>query len=350
MATTLFTQNIIACIWDFDKTLIPEYMQSPLFRRYGINEAGFWNETNNLMEQYRRRGYFISGEIAYLNHLLTYVLAGAMPKLSNKVLRECGADIKFYPGLPDFFSRAKTFVTEREIYRKHEIQLEHYIVSTGLAEMVRGSAIAKYVDGIWGCEFIENPLQPGFLKQEELEISAEAEIAQIGMVIDNTTKTKALFEINKGTNKNAAIDVNANITPEDRRIPFQNMIYIADGPSDIPSFSVVKKGGGKAYGVYNPARSDEFAQNDRLRQVGRIDHYGPADYTETSSTAHWLKLHIQAMCDRIVADREIAVASRVSRPPRHLNSTPEEEAAARSAPAAKQSSLWSETTPPVERG
>lgn len=348
MATTLFTQNIIACIWDFDKTLIPEYMQTPLFRRYGVNEAAFWNETNNMMEQYRKRGYQLSSEIAYLNHLLTYVLAGAMPKLSNKVLRECGGDIKFYPGLPHFFDRAKGFVAEREIYRKHEIQLEHYIVSTGLAEMVRGSAIAKYVDAIWGCEFIENPLQPGFINQKELELSADSGIAQIGMVIDNTTKTRALFEINKGTNKNSAIDVNANIAPEDRRIPFQNMIYIADGPSDIPSFSVVKKGGGKAFGVYNPARSDEFAQNDRLRQVGRIDHYGPADYTETSSTSHWLKLHIQSICDRIVTDREAAVASRVSRPPRHLNASPEEEAAQRASKLPKQSSLWSDTTPPVE--
>ncbi len=339
MATTLFTQNIIACIWDFDKTLIPEYMQSPLFRRYGVNESSFWDETNNLVEHYRQRGYKLSGEIAYLNHLLTYVLAGSMPKLNNKILRECGGEIKFYPGLPEFFNRAKAFVTEKEIYRKHEIQLEHYIVSTGLAEMIQGSAIASYVDGIWGCEFIENPLQPGFLKQKELGISAEAEIAQISMVIDNTTKTRALFEINKGTNKNPAIDVNANITPEDRRIPFQNMIYIADGPSDIPSFSVVKKGGGKAYAVHNPARTDEFAQNDRLRQVGRIDHYGPADYTETSSTSHWLKLHIHSMCDRIVTDREAAVASRVSKPPRHLNSTADEESAKRSAKGPKQASF-----------
>jgi hypothetical protein len=162
-------------------------------------------------------------------------------------------------------------------------------------------------------------------------------IAQIGMVIDNTTKTRALFEINKGTNKNAAIDVNGNIAPEDRRIPFQNMIYIADGPSDIPSFSVVKKGGGKAYGVYNPARSDEFAQNDRLRQAGRIDHYGPADYAIGSSTSQWLKLHIQAMCDRIVSDRESAVATRVARPPRHLNASPEEEAARKAKqPSAQQ--------------
>ncbi len=331
MATTLFTQNIIACIWDFDKTLIPEYMQSPLFRRYGIDENTFWHETNNLVSHYRKRGYHLSPEIAYLNHLLTYVLAGKMPKLSNKILRECGAEIKFYPGLPDFFRVAQGYVTEKEAYRKHDIRLEHYIVSTGLAEMVRGSAIAPFVENIWGCEFIENPLQPGFLNQQDFGLEAEALIAQIGLVIDNTTKTRALFEINKGTNKNPAIDVNASVAPEDRRVPFQNMIYIADGPSDVPSFSVTKKGGGKAYGVYNPARSDEFAQNDRLRASGRIDHYGPADYRAESSTAQWLRLQIHSICDRIVADRESAVASRAAKPPRHLNMTPEEEAALRTA-------------------
>ena len=136
------------------------------------------------------------------------------------------------------------------------------------------------------------------------------------MMIDNTTKTRAIFEINKGTNKNPALDVNAKIEPEDRRIPFQNMIYIADGPSDIPSFSVVKDRGGKAYGVYNPDRPDEFAQNDRLRHSDRIDHYG-----------------------RIVADREAAVAQRVARPPRHLNLTPEEEEARRQARLPRQATF-----------
>lgn len=322
MATTLFTQNTIACIWDFDKTLIPDYMQSPLFRRYGIDEAVFWKETNSLAEHYKRRGYHISSEIAYLNHILTHVLSGQMPKLNNRILRECGAEIVFYPGLPEFFERCRGYVHEKPEYRKHEIQLEHYIVSTGLAEMIRGSAVAAKVDGIWGCEFVENPLQPGFLDQKEFELTAEAGIAQIGMVIDNTTKTRALFEINKGTNRNPAIDVNANIKPEDRRIPLMNMIYIADGPSDIPSFSVVKGGGGKAYAVYNPESTSEFEQNDRLRQVGRIDHYGPADYRESSSTAKWLRLQIHKICDRIVADREAALAQRVSRPPRHLNDGP----------------------------
>jgi len=339
MATTLFTQNTIACIWDFDKTLIPEYMQSPLFRRYGIDETNFWEETNKLAEHYRRRGYHLSPEISYLNHLLTYVLAGPMAGLNNKILRDCGKEIPFYPGLPEFFDRAKKFAREKPEYEKHDIALEHYIVSTGIAPMIRGSAIAPYVDGVWACEFIENPLQPGFLKQKELPIEDTAAIAQIGMVIDNTTKTRAIFEINKGTNKNPAIDVNSKMAAEDRRIPFQNMIYIADGPSDVPSFSVVKSGGGKAYAVYNPEKPEEFAQNDRLLQSGRIHGYGPADYTEKSSTSQWLRMHIPQICDRIVADREAAVALKASKPPRHLNATAEELAARRTAKVPKQQSF-----------
>ncbi len=339
MATTLFTQNTIACIWDFDKTLIPEYMQSPLFRRYGLDEATFWEETNKLAEHYRKRGYHLSPEIAYLNHLLTYVLAGPLGGLNNKILFECGADITFYPGLPDFFERTKSFASEKAEYVKHEISVEHYIVSTGIAPMVRGSAIAKHVDGIWACEFVENPLQPGFLKQKELSIEATSEIAQIGMVIDNTTKTKAIFEINKGTNRNAAIDVNSKMAPEDRRIPIQNMIYIADGPSDVPSFSVVKNGGGRAYAVYNPDKAAEFEQNDRLLQSGRIHGYGPADYRPGSSTSQWLRMHLHQICDRIVTDREAAVALKASRPPRHLNATPEEEAARRAPKSPRQASF-----------
>jgi hypothetical protein len=327
MATTLFTQNTIACIWDFDKTLIPDYMQSPLFRRYGVDEATFWAETNALVENYRGRGYTLSGEISYLNHLLTYVLAGRMSGLNNVVLGECGAGLRFYPGIPEFFGASRTWVADRPEHRKHDIRLEHYIVSTGLAKMILGSPVAPHVDGVWGCEFIENPLQPGFLEQKELDLSAAAEIAQIGMVIDNTTKTRALFEINKGTNKNPAIDVNSRVSGEDRRIPFQNMIYIADGPSDVPSFSVVKSNGGIAYGVYNPARPEEYAQNDRLRKAGRIDHYGPADYTPASSTTQWLRLQIQGICERIVRDREASVSLKTARPPRHLTPAPGEEAA-----------------------
>ena len=319
MASTLFTQNIIACVWDFDKTLIPAYMQAPLFPRYGIDEATFWAETNALAENYRKRGYSIAPEISYLNHLLTYVLAGKMPGLGNQVLRECGKEIEFYPGLPKFFESSRAWARAKPEYAKHEIQLEHYVVSTGLAEMIRGSALAPYIDATWACEFIENPLQPGFLKQNEFPLDAANEIAQIGVMIDNTTKTRAIFEINKGSNKNEAIDVNAAIHPDDRRVPIRNMIYIADGPSDVPVFSVINKGGGKTYAVYNPEQLNEFRQNDRLLQINRINAYGPADYRSSSSTAMWIRMHVLDICDRIMREKEHALSQRVSTPPVHLH-------------------------------
>lgn len=324
MPQGLFTQNRIALIWDFDKTLIPGYMQQPIFERYNIDEARFWEETNAMADRYKERGYRVSGESVYLNHILTHVRNGEMKGLNNSILRELGAEIEFYDGLPAFFSELREEARSKPEYRKHEIELEHYIVSTGLAEMIRGSKIAPHVDGIWGCEFIENPLLPGFNSQDELAVETEQEISQIGMMVDNTTKTRALFEINKGSNKDDAIDVNAKMAHEDRRIPFQNMIYIADGPSDVPSFSVVRKFGGKAYAVYKPSNDAEFAQNDVLLQTNRIHAYGPARYLGDSNTSMWLRLHVQRICDRIVSDREANFANRIAEPPRHLKDSLEE--------------------------
>jgi len=318
MPPVLFTQNKVALIWDFDKTLIPGYMQQPIFERFGIDEDTFWLEVNGLAQRYRGRGYTVSEEILYLNHLLTHVRSGKLRGLDNAALRTLGADIAFYDGLPGFFDELRQAARSKPEYLKHGIQLEHYVVSTGLAEMIRGSRIAPHIDGVWGCEFIESPLPPGYLGQPELTMNLEREISQIGCMIDNTTKTRALFEINKGANKNPAIDVNAKLEPEDRRIPFQNMIYIADGPSDVPCFSVARKYGGKAYAVYKPGSAEEFAQNDRLLQTGRIHAYGPARYAGDSETGMWLKLHIGKICDRIVADREANLDQRVSKPPRHL--------------------------------
>lgn len=318
MSHSYSTQNKIALVWDFDKTLIPGYMQQPIFEKFEIDEALFWKEVNAMAERYKQRGYTVSGESVYLNHVLTYARAGKMPGLNNKMLRTLGKEIVFYQGLPNFFEELRELTRSRPEYLRHDIQLEHYIVTTGLAEMVRGSAIAPYVDGIWGSEFIENALQPGFLDQEDFEIESEDIVSQIGTMIDNTTKTRALFEINKGANKNDAIDVNAKMAGEDRRIPFQNMIYIADGPSDVPSFSVIRKFGGKAYAVYKPGNDAEFEQNDLLLQTDRIHAYGPARYSADSNTSMWLRMHVHKIAQRIATDREAYLAQRVAKPPRHL--------------------------------
>ena len=315
----LHRQNIVACIWDFDKTLIPGYMQAPLFEAYGIDQRRFWKEVNQLPEIYRKRGNHVSGETVYLNHLLSYVKNGPLKGLSNARLRELGQQLTFHQGLPEFFKRLKQLVREREEYRRHDLQLEHYIISTGLAEMIRGSAIAPYVDGIFGCEFIELPVAPGFSLQDELGLEIDSEISQIGVMVDNTIKTRFIFEINKGSNRNREIDVNARMNHGDRRVPVPNMIYVADGPSDVPVFAVVKRDGGMTFAVYDPDNPEEFAQNDELLSHGRIHSYGPTDFREFSSTAMWLRMHVQRICDRIVREREEALSLRVGRAPRHLH-------------------------------
>lgn len=318
-ASHLHRRHLIACVWDFDKTLIGGYMQEPLFERYGIDGKQFWGEVNALPKIYAERGVRVSPDTVYLNHLLSYIKNGPLKGLRNAELRELGAQLTFYPGLPGFFRELREVTLEQAAYRKHDIRLEHYVISTGLAEMIRGSAIAPEVDGVFGCEFIEAPLPPGYMRQDELQIPMEFEISQIGVMVDNTIKTRYIFEINKGSNKNPDIDVNAKMLPEDRRVPIQNMIYVADGPSDVPVFSVVRRSGGKTYAVYDPEREGEFLQNDQLQQDGRVDSYGPADYTSSSQTARWLKMQVRRMCERLVQEGEAALASRVKQPPRHLH-------------------------------
>ena len=158
----LHRRHIVSVIWDFDKTLIPGYMQAPLFRRYGIDERRFWNEVSALPAIYAERGTRVPHDTIYLNHLLTYVQHGPLKGLRNADLRELGKDLTFYPGLPSFFDALKAIPKSLLEYRKHDIHLEHYIVSTGLTEIVRGSAVAGHVDGIFANEFVESPLMPGY--------------------------------------------------------------------------------------------------------------------------------------------------------------------------------------------
>ncbi len=317
--STLNRQNIVACIWDFDKTLIPGYMQWPIFEYFGVDEKRFWKEVNTLPERYAKYGQKVSPDIMYLNHILTYVRHGKFAGLNNALLRQLGSKLKLYQGLPEFFQTLKKITTDNPVYARYEIKLEHYIISTGIAQMIRGSAIAPHVEQIYGCEFIEHPLPPNYFAQQEFDIPGPAEIAQIGFLVDNTIKTRFVFEINKGTNKIDSIDVNSRIAPEDRRVPIRNMIYIADGPSDVPVFSVVRKHGGKAYAVYEPKNEKEFAQNDALRSSERVDHFGRADYREKSDTYMWLTTHVRQICDRIVDECERALNYRVGRPPQHIH-------------------------------
>lgn len=306
MPPAIYTQNVIALIWDFDKTLTHGYMQEPLFDAFGVEGRTFWDEVNGLAEYYGRAGTAVSADTVYLNHLLTYVEAGIFHGLTNKRLAELGEQIKLAPGLPDFFDRMRRIVGDDATYSKHEVKLEHYIVSTGLRAMIDGSAVRKFVDGVWACDLLPEPAPPGY--KDQLEAGGGEVLTSIGYTIDNTSKTRAIFEINKGVNvqQDRAVTVNTLIPEDQRRVPIRNMVYIADGPSDVPSFSVVNRMGGKTLGVYAPGEAN-YENAASLEEQGRVNSIAEADYSEGSPAELWLSRAIKKIADEIVANRERAL-------------------------------------------
>ena len=321
MTRTLFPQSTIALIWDFDRTLIPGYMQLPLFRRFDIDPIKFWREVDALPDYYRSQGADLIGpDTLYLHHILTYVEAGRFEGLNNKMLRDLGAEIEFYAGLPHFFDQISKRLESAPEYGEHGIEIEHYIESSGLRQMILGSAIAPYVEQVWACEFAEESAQPGYLEDRSQKklFDDDRLLSHVIYSVDNTTKTRAVFEVNKGTNKNPNVDVNAKVAHEDRRVPFQNMIYIADGPSDVPVFSVVKGNGGQTFAVYKPESEAEFEQVNRLQQQGRVDSFGEANYQEGSQAFMWITHAVDRIARRIVDDRQAALHSRLGKPPGHI--------------------------------
>ena len=323
-----FSQPVIAVVWDFDKTLIPGNMQTPLFARYGVDERTFWDEVDGLRDFYLAHGARrVNDDVLYLNHILEYVRAGVFSDLSNEVLHELGAKLTFHPGMPDFLASLRSMVEDDPLYGRAEIALEHYIVSTGLRPMIEGSAIRRFVDDVWACEFIEAPHPPGYRRPQQRQLFPERRVTALGYEIDNTSKTRALFEINKGTNKAPEIHVNSALPPEMRRVPFQNMIYIADGPSDVPAWSVVRANGGMAFGVYQRGSLTQFEQISALQRDGRIHAFAEADYTVDSTAYLWLTSEVRRIAGRIVEERDDALRRAVRAAPRHVTDQPAAEPA-----------------------
>ena len=178
-------QNIIAVIWDFDKTLIDGNMQDPIFEEYHIDKTEFWKEVNDLPAQYAKEGIRVNGDTIYLNQFIKETRKGTFKGLNNEKLRGFGQKQKYYPGVPDIFKNLKAVVENNPRYQEYNIKVEHYIVSTGMLAIIKGSAVMPYVEAIWGCEFIE-----------DVDENQQKIISEIGYTIDNTTKTRALYEIN----------------------------------------------------------------------------------------------------------------------------------------------------------
>ena len=292
-------------------------MQTPLFNYFGVKENIFWEEVNKLPEIYANRGLSVSAETIYLNHLLSYVKNGTMRGLTNQKLFELGNELKFYSGLPDFFNELAS-IPKENTYKNYDFKIEHYVISTGLSQMILGSKIAPHVQGIFASEFIESALPPNFLSQTDLSLPIDPEISQIGLAVDNTIKTRFIFEINKGCNKSSSIEVNSSIPHEMRRIPFDQLIYVADGPSDVPVFAVVKQMGGKTYAVYDPSDESEFAQTCDLVESGRVHNNGPADYSFQSSTSVWMKQKIREILSNMRIKREEGLRKNITAAPKHM--------------------------------
>src|SRR5579862_4276651 len=120
MTRPLFTQNVIAIVWDFDRTLIPGHMQEPLFEHYEIDGAAFFREANRLAGLYRQEGVLAS-ETQYLNHLLTLAEEGRLPNFSNELLRQLGSKLTFFPGTLEFFKGIRDHVAAHGVFGRHEI-------------------------------------------------------------------------------------------------------------------------------------------------------------------------------------------------------------------------------------
>ncbi len=227
---------VIAVVFDFDDTLAPD-TTSMLLEGRGVDVRKFWTEE---VAGLVKLGY--DPAVAWLQLLIEEIGEdGRLGALTNADLAAFGArlDELFYPGLPQMFDDLREIATS---FR--DLQVEFYIVSGGLRDLLQGSEIVRrYFSAVYACQLGEDQ---------------RGRLARLKRVVTFTEKTRYLFEINKGldqkeTEQNPYL-VNRDVPEKDRRVPFKNIFYVGDGLTDIPCFSLVRALGGSAFGVFDPTR------------------------------------------------------------------------------------------------
>ncbi len=241
---------VIALMYDFDNTLCTADMQNYSFiPGLHMEPEAFWLMSRSMAEEKR-----MDRILAYM--YLMVKKAGEMQKpIRREDLVALGKDIRLFPGVADWFARINAYG------EAHGAAIEHYIISSGLKEIIEGSVIAQHFREIYACAFHYN----------------EAGVADWPAVTVNyTTKTQFLFRINKGILlMSEDVELNKFIPEDDRPVPFRNMIYFGDGLTDVPCMKLVKANGGKSIAVYTKKEQVESLLLDQ-----RVDFIAPADYTD----------------------------------------------------------------------
>lgn len=264
---------VVAICYDFDKTLSPDDMQAQGFiQSVGYEISEFWQESNGLAEHND-----MDQNLAYMFKMME--TAEGRVLFTKDALLKYGAQVHLFPGVENWFRRI------RDYGEAHGVIVEHYIISSGLKEMIEGTAIAGEFEKIYASSFFYN--EKGVPKWP-------------AQVVNYTNKTQFLFRIEKGVLDINDLGVNDAFAPEDIRVPFRNMIYIGDSDTDIPCMKLVNTYGGHSIGVYNGDKLDKSKVYKMMRE-GRIRYYAPADYSEGTQLDELVK----AIIDRTATNERL---------------------------------------------
>ena len=264
---------VLAICYDFDKTLSPDDMQAQGYiQSVGYEVESFWKESNGLAEEND-----MDQNLAYMYTMIQKARGKFV--FNRKALMEYGAKVKLFPGVDTWFERI------REYGKTKGVIVEHYIISSGLKEMIEGTIVAQEFEKIYASSFYYD-------KDGVAQWPAQ--------VINYTSKTQFLFRIEKGTLDVNDSGVNDYFNPEDIRIPFRNMVYIGDSDTDIPCMKLVNSHSGHSMGVYNPETKDR-RKVYKMMDDNRIKYFAAADYTENSD----LDKLVKAIIDQTVTNETL---------------------------------------------